>query len=122
MLESPQYGERWGRHWLDVAGYADSEGASNSDANRQWAYKYRDWVIRAIAADMPFDQFITWQLAGDELVEPPYKNMTTQEIDKLTATGYLRMAADGTGQSNSDETRNQVVIDTVKIVSTGLLG
>ena len=72
LLESPQYGERWGRHWLDVAGYADSEGASNSDANRQWAYKYRDWVIRAIAADMPFDQFITWQLAGDELVEPPY--------------------------------------------------
>ena len=122
LLESPQYGERWGRHWLDVAGYADSEGASNSDANREWAYKYRDWVIRAIAADMPFDQFITWQLAGDELVEPPYKNMTTQEIDKLTATGYLRMAADGTGQSNSDETRNQVVIDTVKIVSTGLLG
>ena len=122
LLDSPRYGERWGRHWLDVAGYADSEGATNSDANRQWAYKYRDWVIRAIGSDMPFDQFIIWQLAGDELVEPPYKNMTTQEIDKLTATGYLRMAADGTGQSNNEETRNQVVIDTVKIVSTGLLG
>lgn len=122
LLESPQYGERWGRHWLDVAGYADSEGSTNSDANRQWAYKYRDWVIRAIGIDMPFDQFITWQLAGDELVEPPYKNMTAQEIDKLTATGYLRMAADGTGQANNEENRNQVVIDTIKIVSTGLLG
>ena len=122
LLQSPQYGERWGRHWLDVAGYADSEGSSNNDANRQWAYKYRDWVIKAIGNDMPFDQFITWQLAGDELVEPPYKNMTGQEIDKLTATGYLRMAADGTGQANDEEKRNQVVIDTVKIVSTGLLG
>ena len=122
LLQSPHYGERWGRHWLDVAGYADSEGSSNNDANRQWAYKYRDWVIKAIGNDMPFDQFITWQLAGDELVDPPYKNMTDQEIDKLTATGYLRMAADGTGQANNEEKRNQVVIDTVKIVSTGLLG
>ena len=122
LLDSPQYGERWGRHWLDVAGYADSEGATNSDVNRLWAYKYRDWVIRAIGEDMPFDQFITWQLAGDELVDPPYKNMTDQEIDKLTATGYLRMAADGTGQVNDVASRNQVVIDTVKIVSTGLLG
>ncbi|MEC9096997.1 MAG: PSD1 and planctomycete cytochrome C domain-containing protein, partial [Planctomycetota bacterium] len=122
LLNSPQYGERWGRHWLDVAGYADSEGSSNNDANRQWAYKYRDWVIKAIGSDMPFDQFITWQLAGDELVEPPYKNMSPLEIEKLTATGYLRMASDGTGQGDNEEKRNQVVIDTVKIVSTGLLG
>ncbi len=122
LLNSPQYGERWGRHWLDVAGYADSEGSSNNDANRPWAYKYRDWVIKAIGSDMPFDQFITWQLAGDELVEPPYKNMSPLEIEKLTATGYLRMASDGTGQGDNEEKRNQVVIDTVKIVSTGLLG
>ena len=122
LLDSPQYGERWGRHWLDVAGYADSEGSSNNDANRQWAYKYRDWVIKAIGSDMAFDQFITWQLAGDELVEPPYRNMSASEIEKLTATGYLRMASDGTGQGDNEEKRNQVVIDTVKIVSTGLLG
>ncbi|MEC9096313.1 MAG: PSD1 and planctomycete cytochrome C domain-containing protein [Planctomycetota bacterium] len=122
LLDSPQYGERWGRHWLDVAGYADSEGSSNNDANRQWAYKYRDWVIKAVGSDIPFDQFIIWQLAGDELIKPPYKNMTSQDIEKLTATGYLRMAADGTGQENNEEKRNQVVIDTVKIISTGLLG
>ena len=121
LLQSKHYGERWGRHWLDVAGYADSEG-HNRDDMRPWAYKYRDWVIRAINADMPFDQFITWQLAGDELVKPPYKNMSVENIDKLTATGFLRMASDGTGQINNEEIRNQVVTDTVKIVSSSLLG
>lgn len=122
FLDSPLYGERWGRHWLDVAGYADSEGYTNNDSSRAWAYKYRDWVIQAIGSDMPFDQFITWQLAGDELVNPPYKNMTVQEIEKLTATGFLRMAADGTSAQNDDVAREQVMIDTVKIVSTSLLG
>ncbi|MCA9188340.1 MAG: DUF1553 domain-containing protein, partial [Planctomycetales bacterium] len=122
LLASPQYGERWGRHWLDVAGYADSEGASNDDPVRPWAYKYRDWVIRAIDNDMPFDQFITWQLAGDELAERPYKNMSPRQIDQLTATGFLRMAADGTASKNDEEARNQVVTDTLKIIGSSLLG
>ena len=122
LLESPHYGERWGRHWLDVAGYADSEGASNRDEVRSWSYKYRDWVIRSFNQDMPFDQFITWQLAGDELAEHPFKNMSPRQIDMLTATGFLRMAADGTASKNDEETRNQVLTDTIKIVSSSLLG
>ena len=122
LLNSQHYGERWGRHWLDVAGYADSEGYTNSDQMRKWAYSYRDWVIRAMNADLPFDQFVLWQLAGDELVTPPYANMTSDEIDRLTATGFLRMVADGTAQENNEVVRNQVVTDTIKMVSSSLLG
>ena len=124
LLDSPHYGERWGRHWLDVAGYADSEGYTDADALRPHAYRYRDWVIRAMNDDMPFDQFVRQQLAGDEMIEPPYAELTPEEMDLLTATGYLRMAADGTatGGIDQDVARNQVMADTIKIVSTSLLG
>ncbi len=122
LLGSQHYGERWGRHWLDVAGYADSEGADNRDEIRPWAYRYRDWVIQAFNQDMPWDQFITWQLAGDELIEPPLKNFTNAEIEKLSATGFLRMAMDGTSRGNNEENRNAVVRDTIEIVSSSLLG
>jgi mono/diheme cytochrome c family protein len=71
LLASPRYGERWGRHWLDVAGYADSEGYTGVDPVRPYAYKYRDYVIRSFNADKPFDQFIREQLAGDEMVLLP---------------------------------------------------
>ncbi len=70
LLAAPQYGERWGRHWLDVAGYADSEGFSGEDPLRPSAFRYRDYVIRSFNADKPLDQFIVEQLAGDELVLP----------------------------------------------------
>ena len=66
-LASPHYGERWGKWWLDVAGYADSNGYFNADSDRPLAYRYRDYVIRAMNADKPFDQFIREQIAGDEL-------------------------------------------------------
>lgn len=124
LLASSHYGERWGRHWLDVAGYADSEGGTTADVVRPFAYKYRDFVIRSLNADKPFDQFITEQLAGDELVEAPYQDLTPDEIEKLVATGFLRMAADGTGSGATDQeaARNQVIADTLKIVSSALLG
>ena len=66
-LASPEYGVRWGRHWLDAAGYADSNGYFNADSDRPLAYRYRDYVVRSINADKPFDQFVREQLAGDEL-------------------------------------------------------
>ena len=122
VLESKHYGERWGRHWLDVAGYADSEGYSNTDPVRNYAYKYRDYVIQSFNADLPFNQFIQEQLAGDEMVKPPFKNMSADNIRKLTATGFLRMAVDGTDSSNNDVSRNQMLADTIKIVSSSLLG
>ncbi|QEF98223.1 Planctomycete cytochrome C [Stieleria maiorica] len=123
LLDSPHYGERWARHWLDVAGYADSEGYTVADQERAWAWKYRDWVIRALNDDKPFDQFIIEQLAGDELAGEREGDLTDEQIERLTATGFLRMAADGTGNgANNDEARNQVMIDTIKIVGTALMG
>jgi len=124
LLASPAYGERWGRHWLDVAGYADSEGYDERDAERKWAWRYRDYVIRSFNADKPFDRFIREQIAGDELIDPPYRNLTPERIELLVATGFLRMGPDGTGSPNADQpvARNQVVGDAIKIVSTGLLG
>src|SRR5206468_9390476 len=66
LLASPHYGERWARHWLDVVRYADSDG-QESDADRPTAYHYRDFVIRSLNDDLPFDTLVRWQLAGDEL-------------------------------------------------------
>jgi mono/diheme cytochrome c family protein len=80
LLASPHYGERWARHWLDVVRYADSDG-SESDADRPTAYHYRDFVIRALNEDMPFDVFARWQLAGDEL-EP-------DNLRAIAATGFI---------------------------------
>ncbi|HZW29436.1 MAG TPA: DUF1549 domain-containing protein, partial [Isosphaeraceae bacterium] len=74
LLASPHSGERWARHWLDVAGYADSDGNGNDDSPRPYAYKYRDYVIRALNADKPLDRFLIEQLAGDELVPRPWRN------------------------------------------------
>jgi len=123
LLASPHYGERQARHWLDAAGYADSSGANQDDTKRPYAWKYRDWVIRAFAADMPLDRFLVEQLAGDELVPPPHANLDAAALDRLTATGFLRMAADGTaGAADPDAARHAVVADTLTIVSTALLG
>ncbi len=123
LLASPHYGERWARHWLDAAGYADSDGATAQDAVRAWAFKYRDYVIRSFNADKPLDRFLLEQLAGDEMAGPINGDLTSQQIELLTATGFLRMAADGTASGdNSPEARNQVVADTIKIVTSSLLG
>ena len=123
VLASPHYGERWGRHWLDVAGYADSEGYTEDDPVRKHAYKYRDYVIRAFNEDRPFDQFIREQLAGDEMVRWPDEKLSPGAIDKLTATGFLRMAPDGTaGGADRKLAANQVIADTLQIVGTSLLG
>ncbi len=94
LLDSPQYGERWGRYWLDVARFAESHGFEQ-DYDRPFAYWYRDFVIKAFNADMPFDQFVKWQLAGDEF-EPgnPLAMM---------ATGFL-----GAGVFPTQITANEV--------------
>ncbi len=124
LLASPAYGERWARHWLDVAGYADSDGVTKEDPVRPWAYKYRDYVIRAFNSNKPWDEFLVEQLAGDELLTPPYEDLTPDQADWLIATGFLRMPPDGTSGSNIDQNvaRNQVVAEVIKLVSTSLLG
>ncbi len=80
LLASPHYGERWGRHWLDLARYADSDGYE-FDKERPNAFPYRDFVIKALNSDMPFDQFAKWQLAGDEYAP--------DDPQAIAATGFL---------------------------------
>lgn len=107
-LASPHYGERWGKFWLDAAGYADSNGYFNADTDRPLAYRYRDYVVRAFNEDRPFDQFIREQIAGDELAAfQPGTAAIPETVDRLIATHYLRNAPDGTGESdgNPDEIR-----------------
>jgi mono/diheme cytochrome c family protein len=124
LLESPHYGERWGRHWLDVAGYADSEGFTGEDVPRKSAWKYRDYVIRSFNADKPWNEFLREQIAGDEMVPLPYDKLPASELDKLIATGFLRMAPDGSASKDVDlpASTNQTIADTIQIVSTAILG
>jgi len=128
LLASPRYGERWGRHWLDAAGYVDTI-ATDNDATiiteRDQVWKYRDYVIRSFNSDKPFDRFLLEQIAGDELVDwrnaPEY---TPAILESLTATGFLRQAADVTyaPELNTADIRHQVLYDTVQIVASNVLG
>jgi hypothetical protein len=94
VLDSPHYGERWGRHWLDVAGYSDSIGNS-TDEIRTLAWRYRDYVIRSLNHDKPYNQFLLEQFAGDQLVNyDPGAKPKPEDIEKLTATGFLRVEPD----------------------------
>jgi hypothetical protein len=107
-LGSPHYGERWGKFWLDAAGYADSNGYFNADSDRPLAWKYRDHVIRSFNTDKPYDRFVREQLAGDELAGyRPDGDVTPDMVEGLIATHFLRNAPDGTGESdgNPDEVR-----------------
>ncbi len=125
LLESPHYGERWARYWLDAAGYADSEGAVSADSIRPHAYRYRDYVIRSLNADKPYDQFLVEQIAGDELFD--YKSAdeyTPDQIDKLVATGFLRMGPDSTysTEQNTMPERLAVVATQIEIFTTAVMG
>jgi mono/diheme cytochrome c family protein len=121
LLASPHYGERWARHWLDVAGYADSDGDGTNDTVRPYAWRYRDYVIRSFNADKALDRFIIEQLAGDELVPRPWTNLKPEQLELLTATGFLRTAPDATTSGGGAAEAQQVVADTLKIVGSSLL-
>ncbi|MBC8356224.1 MAG: PSD1 domain-containing protein [Planctomycetes bacterium] len=133
LLASPAYGERWARHWLDVAGYADSAGILSEDRFLPLAYRYRDYVIRAFNKDKPYDRFLLEQIAGDELVDywHHYENddaLSEEIIEAITATGYLRCAPDSsrpdfTTIKNADSQYFYPTInDTMQIVSTSVMG
>jgi hypothetical protein len=125
LLASPRYGERWGRHWLDVAGYADSEGKTDQDLRRPYAWRYRDYVIRSFNADKPYDRFLIEQLAGDELADYEHASEISQETyDNLVATGFLRMAPDGTfaNITNFVPDRLEVIADEVQVLGSGVMG
>ena len=125
LLQSKHYGERWGRYWLDVAGYADSEGGISADPLRPVAWKYRDYVIKSFNQDTPYNQFLVEQLAGDELTDHANESSLDEEqIDQLIATGFLRMGIDETGSRtmNFVPERLKVISDAINIVSSGLMG
>ncbi len=114
LLASPHFGERWGRHWLDMARYADSNGFLG-DGLRPNAYKYRDWVIRAFNEDLPFDQFTIQQIAGDLLPNP------TRE--QIAATGFHRNAALNTEAGlDKEEARFQNLADRVNTTGRVWMG
>lgn len=88
LLASPRYGEKWGRHWLDVARYADSTGL-DEDLSLPYSWRYRDYVIDAFNRDLPYDQFVKEQLAGDLL--PPDKSEEAINVRGIVATGFLAL-------------------------------
>jgi|SRR5579871_2335272 len=113
LLASPRYGERWGRHWLDLARYADSEGFK-SDETRPNIWRYRDYVIDAFNQDKPYDRFIKEQIAGDELYP--------QDAAALVATGFNRHFPDESNARKLMERRQQILNDITDTVGSVFLG
>ncbi len=127
LLASPHYGERWGRHWLDAAGYVDNrlfDGDLATIYPNEGIWRYRDYVVRSFNEDKPWDRFITEQLAGDELAD--WRNaerFTPAMRDLLVATGYLRLVEDHTSEPQYGiEQRYDVVFQLMDMTSTSLLG
>jgi len=115
LLANPHYGERWGRHWLDVARFAESHGFEQ-DYDRPYAYHFRDFVIRALNADMPYDQFVQWQLAGDEIAP--------DEPLAMMATGFLGSGVFPTQitANEVERTRYDAIDDMAATTGTAMLG
>lgn len=112
LLASPHYGERWGRHWLDVARYADNKGyVFFEEASFPWAYTYRDYVIEALNSDLPYDRFITEQIAADKLVATAAADRST-----LRALGFLTVG--GHFMNNVHD----IIDDRIDVVTRGLMG
>ncbi|MBV8818754.1 MAG: DUF1549 domain-containing protein, partial [Acidobacteriaceae bacterium] len=125
LLASPHFGERWARFWLDAAGYSDSEGIIDEDLIRGNAWRYRDYVIRSLNEDKPYNQFLTEQIAGDELVDYRHAGTITPDMrGKLVATGFLRQVPDGTYSpaNGSVPERVNVIADEIEVLSSSVMG
>ncbi len=128
LLASPHYGERWGRYWLDAAGYTDTAGQDNDIPTInlfEGMWRYRDYVVQSLNDDKPYDRFVTEQLAGDELVDwRNAKTYTPEMVESLIATGYLRTGFDRTDPdiTNLFNERHDVLFGLMEKVSTSLMG
>lgn len=137
LLASPEYGERWGRHWLDVTRYADTGGMAN-DYERSNMWRYRDYVIRSLNDDKPYDQFVVEQLAGDELADLSVRERTggdakmvhqvqvdgeytSEEAEWIVATGFLRMGPWDNAMIEAEEARQIYLDDLVNITGQAFL-
>jgi hypothetical protein len=118
LLASPRYGERWGRHWLDVARYADSNGLDENLVYKN-AFRYRDYVIAAFNADKPYDQFVTEQLAGDLL--PPTDNLK-QQFERWTATGFLSLGAKMLAEDDPMKMQMDIIDEQVDTMAKAFMG
>ncbi len=123
LLASPQYGERWGRHWLDVARYTDSGDARdlklNDPSGITEAWRYRDWVVSALNRDLPYDRFVIDQIAGD-LVEPAAPDRLN--VDGTIATGFLAVGPWGNGDADKEKMLTDIVDDQLNVTSRAFLG
>jgi len=113
LLASSAYGERWAQHWLDLARFAETDGFEH-DHVRPHAWRYRDWVIDALNADMPYDQFVTWQIAGDEVAP--------NNPDAVVATGFLLCGPDMPDINSQAERRHVFLNDMTATVGAVFLG
>ena len=118
LLASPRYGERWGRHWLDVMRYADSTG-SDEDHRYPHAWRYRDYVVQAFNDDMPYNQFVREQLAGDILAADPNSGVGYRGI---VATGFLALGKKALAQKDLPLKRYDVVDDQIDVTAKAFLG
>ena len=117
LLASPQFGETWGRHWLDIARYAESNGRTRN-YTFPFAWRYRDWVINAVNQDKPYDQFIREQIAGDLLPS----NGEEQRRRQLIATGFLAIGAHDLNEVDPLQFQMDVVDEQINVVSRSMLG
>lgn len=117
LLASPRYGEKWGRHWLDLVRYAETNSYER-DGTKPNAWKYRDWVIRSLNDDKPYDRFILEQLAGDELPA----DSPEQRAAYLTATGFYRLGVWDDEPADREQAVYDELDDTVRTVAEGVLG
>ncbi|MDB5390192.1 MAG: Protein of unknown function (DUF1553)/Protein of unknown function (DUF1549)/Planctomycete [Planctomycetaceae bacterium] len=121
LLASPRYGERWGRHWLDVVRYADARDLIQLPAESDFreAWRYRDWVVKSFNRDLPYDQFVRQQVAGD-LLQPP--DPTRIDADALVATGMLAIADFVPGDVDKQQMIADYVNDQIDVVGRAFLG
>ncbi len=117
LLDSPQFGAHWGRHWLDVARYADSNG-SDFNATFHNAWRYRDYVVNAMNGDKPFDQFVREQIAGDLL---PFAS-DAQRAEQLIATGFLMLGAKMLSERDKEKLQMDVVDEQISTVGSAFMG
>ncbi len=113
LLSSQHFGERWARYWLDIARFAETSGYER-DQTKPFAWKYRDWVVKAINDDMPYDRFIIEQLAGDEVPE--------RTVDSVIATGFLRFGTWNDEPNDPEDYQYDRLEDLVHTTSTAFLG
>ncbi len=118
LLESPHYGEEWGRHWLDVVRYGDTT-ANDANAVMRYAWRYRNYVIDSFNRDLPYDQFLIEQFAGDLL---PPSDRPGEQLRRTIATGFLMVGPKALAETDKEQSRLDIVDDQIDVTGRAILG